>query len=107
MYFTSLLYMYLGVLQDYKTYLDFVLALENRRAPQSLQYFMRLLDINHKGHLNAFDLNYFFRVSTAYKIILYTNGSINHPLFFREENVAGLFALNTGLDLYTTVTVVS
>ena len=27
--------------------------------------------------------------------------------FFREENVAGLFALNTGLDLYTTVTVVS
>ncbi|KAF6040024.1 PPP2R3C [Bugula neritina] len=46
---------------DYKTYLDFVLALENRRAPQSLQYFLRLLDINHKGHLNAFDLNYFFR----------------------------------------------
>ena len=60
--------MCLGILQDYKTYLDFVLALENRRAPQSLQYFMRLLDINHKGHLNAFDLNYFFRVSTAYQI---------------------------------------
>ena len=58
-------------MQDYKTYLDFVLALESRRAPQSLQYFMRLLDINHKGHLNAFDLNYFFRVHLYNEIFIF------------------------------------
>ena len=48
--------------QDYKTYLDFVLALENRREPQALQYLFRLLDVQNKGYLNVFDLNYFFRV---------------------------------------------
>ena len=47
---------------DYKTYLDFVLALENRKEPQALQYFFKLLDVQNKGHLNMFDLNYFFRV---------------------------------------------
>lgn len=46
---------------DYKSYLDFVLALENRSEPQSLQYLFRILDIDHKGYLNPFDLNYFFR----------------------------------------------
>ncbi|KAL1130103.1 hypothetical protein AAG570_013042, partial [Ranatra chinensis] len=46
---------------DYKTYLDFVLALENRHEPQSLQYFFRILDINGKGYLDSFSLNYFFR----------------------------------------------
>lgn len=46
---------------DYKTYLDFVLALENRQEPQSLHYFFRILDIKGKGYLDAFTLNYFFR----------------------------------------------
>lgn len=46
---------------DYKTYLDFVLALENRREPQGLQYFFRILDVRHQGYLDAFTLNYFFR----------------------------------------------
>ncbi len=46
---------------DYKTYLDFVLALENRREPQSLQYFFRVLDVRQQGYLDAFTLNYFFR----------------------------------------------
>lgn len=48
--------------QDYKTYLDFVLAIEYKREPQSLQYFFRLLDINGQGYLTAFTINYFFRV---------------------------------------------
>ena len=48
---------------DYKTYLDFVLALENRHEPQSLHYLFRILDINNKGYLDTFCLNYFFRVS--------------------------------------------
>lgn len=47
---------------DYKTYLDFVLAIENRKEPPSLQYMFRLLDVQNKGFLNIFDLNYFFRV---------------------------------------------
>lgn len=46
---------------DYKTYLDFVLALENRKEPAALQYIFKLLDIENKGHLNVFSLNYFFR----------------------------------------------
>lgn len=46
---------------DYKTYLDFVLALENRKEPQSLMYFFRILDVGHRGYLNAFSLNFFFR----------------------------------------------
>lgn len=46
---------------DYKSYLDFVLALENRGEPQALQYIFKILDIDHKDFLNAFDLNFFFR----------------------------------------------
>ncbi|XP_022081384.1 serine/threonine-protein phosphatase 2A regulatory subunit B'' subunit gamma-like [Acanthaster planci] len=46
---------------DYKTYLDFVLAMENRREPQALQYFFRLLDVQGRSYLNVFALNYFFR----------------------------------------------
>ncbi|XP_065558661.1 serine/threonine-protein phosphatase 2A regulatory subunit B'' subunit gamma-like isoform X3 [Artemia franciscana] len=46
---------------DYKTYLDFVLALDNKRTPQALQYFFRILDVDHKGYLNVFDLNYFYK----------------------------------------------
>lgn len=46
---------------DYKTYLDFVLALENRKEPQALQYMFRILDVQAVGHLNIFSLNFFFR----------------------------------------------
>ncbi|XP_069691115.1 serine/threonine-protein phosphatase 2A regulatory subunit B'' subunit gamma-like isoform X2 [Periplaneta americana] len=51
---------------DYKTYLDFVLAMENRHEPQSLQYLFRILDINNKGYLDTFCLNYFFRWTRRY-----------------------------------------
>ena len=34
---------------DYKTFLDFVLAMENKKTPQSLHYFWRILDVFHKG----------------------------------------------------------
>lgn len=46
---------------DYKTYLDFVLAMENKSEPQSLQYLFRVLDTRHEGFLSVFSLNYFFR----------------------------------------------
>lgn len=46
---------------DYKTYLDFVLALENRAEAQSIHYLFRILDFEHRGYLTAFSLNYFFK----------------------------------------------
>lgn len=46
---------------DYKTYLDFVLALENRKEAQALQYLFRMLDVQGLGYLNNFAFNYFFR----------------------------------------------
>ena len=46
---------------DYKTYLDFVLAMENRKEPAALQYIFKLLDVKNLGYLHVFSLNYFFR----------------------------------------------
>lgn len=46
---------------DYKTYLDLVLALENRSEPQALAFLFKILDIKECGYLDAFALNYFFR----------------------------------------------
>lgn len=46
---------------DYKTYLDFVLALENRHKPQSIHYFFRILDIDHQGYLTPMNLWFFFK----------------------------------------------
>ncbi|XP_077477722.1 serine/threonine-protein phosphatase 2A regulatory subunit B'' subunit gamma [Stigmatopora argus] len=46
---------------DYKTYLDFVLALENKKEPVALHYLFKLLDMDNQGYLNVFSLNYFFR----------------------------------------------
>ncbi|XP_014260377.1 serine/threonine-protein phosphatase 2A regulatory subunit B'' subunit gamma-like [Cimex lectularius] len=64
---------------DYKTYLDFVLALENRHEPQSLQYLFRILDINGKGYLDTFSLNYFFR---AIQEQMHKNG--HEPVSFQD-----------------------
>ncbi|XP_017777665.1 PREDICTED: serine/threonine-protein phosphatase 2A regulatory subunit B'' subunit gamma-like [Nicrophorus vespilloides] len=46
---------------DYKTYLDLVLALENRSEPQALAFLFKILDLNDSGYLDAFTINYFFR----------------------------------------------
>ncbi|XP_050297092.1 serine/threonine-protein phosphatase 2A regulatory subunit B'' subunit gamma-like [Anthonomus grandis grandis] len=46
---------------DYKTYLDLVLALENRSEPQVLAFLFKILDIKECGYLDAFTLSYFFR----------------------------------------------
>lgn len=62
---------------DYKTFLDFVLAMENKKSPQALQYFFRVLDVFNKGAIDTFVINMFFRaviqkletrVQTDYKI---------------------------------------
>jgi serine/threonine-protein phosphatase 2A regulatory subunit B'' len=46
---------------DYKTFLDFVLAIENKKTPQALTYFFRILNVYHKGAIDTFVLNMFFR----------------------------------------------
>jgi len=46
---------------DYKTYLDFVLAMENRKEPAAIQYLFKLLDVKNCGYLNIYNLHYFFR----------------------------------------------
>jgi serine/threonine-protein phosphatase 2A regulatory subunit B'' len=46
---------------DYKTFLDFILAMENKKEPQALAYFFRLLDIKRVGYLDIFTINCFFR----------------------------------------------
>ena len=47
---------------DYKSYLDFVLALENRNSAQGLRYLFQIMDIDNKGYLHPGDLNFFYRV---------------------------------------------
>jgi serine/threonine-protein phosphatase 2A regulatory subunit B'' len=46
---------------DYKTFLDFVLAMENKNSKQAIQYFWKLIDIQQQGWLDGFTINYFFR----------------------------------------------
>lgn len=46
---------------DYKNFLDFVLAMENKKSSQSMQYFWRILDVFHKGAIDTFVINMFFR----------------------------------------------
>ncbi|KAL3315608.1 Serine/threonine-protein phosphatase 2A regulatory subunit B'' subunit gamma [Cichlidogyrus casuarinus] len=45
---------------DYKSYLDFVLAMENKSEPQSIGYFFRAFDIAGKGKLTYVVLKYFY-----------------------------------------------
>jgi len=44
--------------------------MENKKEPQAIQYFFRLLDIEGHGYLTAFSLQYFFRVRTLQQCIV-------------------------------------
>jgi len=46
---------------DYKTFLDFVLAMENKNTHEAIQYFWKLIDIHQRNCLDSFTINYFFR----------------------------------------------
>merc|ERR1711972_792356 len=43
---------------DYKTFLDFVLAMENKNSKPAIQYLWKIIDIHHKGVLDSFVVNY-------------------------------------------------
>lgn len=46
---------------DYKTFLDFVLAMEFKKTVPALTYFWRVLDVYKKGAIDTFVINLFFR----------------------------------------------
>jgi hypothetical protein len=51
--------------QDFKTYVDIILALENRKEPQAIYFFFSILDIKNQGFIDSFCINYFFKVLFA------------------------------------------
>jgi serine/threonine-protein phosphatase 2A regulatory subunit B'' len=46
---------------DFKQFIDFVLAMENRKDPASIQYIWRAIDVYHKNAVDTFVINMFFR----------------------------------------------
>nr|CDS20941.1 serine:threonine protein phosphatase 2A [Echinococcus granulosus] len=50
---------------DYKTYLDFVLALENRTEPQAIAFLFRIIDLSGQGRLCCQTLEYYFTAVQA------------------------------------------
>ena len=45
---------------DYKQFLDFTLAMENQKTPQSIRWFWRILDVNKCGYIDAGMVKMFF-----------------------------------------------
>ena len=46
---------------DFKQFIDFVLAMENKREPASIQYIWRALDVYHNNKIDTFVINMFFK----------------------------------------------
>jgi hypothetical protein len=46
---------------DFKSFLDFVLAIQNRSSRPAQLYLFRILDLNKQGHIGQFEIHYFFR----------------------------------------------
>lgn len=46
---------------DFKQFIDFCLAMENRKAHSAIQYFWRAIDVYHKNQMDTFIINLFFR----------------------------------------------
>ena len=46
---------------DFRQFIDFVLAMENKSEPASIQYIWRALDVYHKNKIDTFVINMFFK----------------------------------------------
>ena len=46
---------------DFKQFIDFVLAMENRKTPASIQFLWRAIDVYHNNKVDTFVINMFFR----------------------------------------------
>lgn len=54
---------------DFESFLDFVLALENKDTPEGLTYLFRCLDLQGRGYLTTADIHTLFR-SILYSILI-------------------------------------
>lgn len=45
---------------DYKTFLDLILALDNKTTPEAMMYFWRVLDLEKCGRLSPKAITYFY-----------------------------------------------
>lgn len=61
---------------DYEGFLEFVLAMENKKSPEALQYFWRILDVYHKNAIDSFIINMFFR-AVIQKLEILERGGFN------------------------------
>ena len=61
---------------DYKTFLDFVLAMEYKTSPASQAYFFRILDQDSRGYLDARTIGFWFR-AVSEKMALLGHEQIN------------------------------
>lgn len=62
---------------DFESFLDFVLALENKDTPEGLTYLFRCLDLQGRGHLTTADIHSLFRFA---------------PIFFLDTFVSNFFS---------------
>ncbi len=46
---------------DFKQFIDFVLAMENRKDPASIQFIWRAIDVYHRNAVDTFVINMFYR----------------------------------------------
>ena len=46
---------------DFKQFIDFVLAMENRKDPASIQFLWRAIDVYHNNKVDTFVINMFYR----------------------------------------------
>ena len=46
---------------DFKQFIDFVLAMENKKEPASIQYIWRAIDVYHNNKIDTFVINMFFK----------------------------------------------
>ena len=46
---------------DFKTFVEFVLIIENRKTRQSILFFFECIDVFGKGYIDAFTINMFFK----------------------------------------------
>ena len=45
---------------DFKQFIDFVLAMENRKDPESIIFIWRAIDVYHKNSVGTFIINMFY-----------------------------------------------
>jgi hypothetical protein len=48
--------------QDFRGFVDLALALQFKSSKSGLAYLWRILDVEKKGYITGFDINYFYKV---------------------------------------------